>query len=206
MNELFETQKRRVSDLVPSDRNPRKMTANEQRKLQERIGKYGFISIPAITHDNQILSGTQRIKDLMRNGYGDLLIDVRVATRPLTQEEHQEILVIENTHAGEWDMDILASDFASIIALDDFNIGFDDYLKQSEKELHEHIAEPEPEMPIVAKLSEKYTAFVVIVRNEIDETHIAEKLGIERGRCYKSSKVGAMHVIEGSKLIATWKQ
>jgi uncharacterized protein YbjQ (UPF0145 family) len=45
---------------------------------------------------------------------------------------------------------------------------------------------------------------VVICTNEIDENHIAEKLGIERGKCYKSSKIGTMHVVQAGKLIEAW--
>lgn len=63
----------------------------------------------------------------------------------------------------------------------------------------------EPELPIVPKYSEKYTSFVIVCDNEIDENHIAEKLGIAIGKCYKSSSVGPMHIIKSSQLIKTWK-
>ena len=93
MNNVFVTEQRLVSSLIPNARNPRKISVVEQRKLHERISKFGFISIPCITQDNEILSGRQRIMDLMQSGFGELMIDVRVAVRALTDQEKKEILL-----------------------------------------------------------------------------------------------------------------
>lgn len=73
------------------------------------------------------------------------------------------------------------------------------------EQLSEVIEKDEPEMPIVPKFSEKYTSIVILCENEIDENHIFEKLKIETGNCYKSSKVGLMRVINAKRVIELWK-
>ena len=204
MNNVFVTEQRLVSSLIPNARNPRKISVVEQRKLHERISKFGFISIPCITQDNEILSGRQRIMDLMQSGFGELMIDVRVAVRALTDQEKKEILLIENSHAGEWDMELLAQDFNEILKADSFNTGYEDYLKGIAIELDDVVLEPEPELPIVAKMSEHYSSFVIVCTNEIDENHIAEKLGVDKMKCYKSSKIGNTHVVSAKNFIESW--
>ncbi|WP_151088778.1 hypothetical protein [Hymenobacter baengnokdamensis] len=56
--------------------------------------------------------------------------------------------------------------------------------------------EAEPEYPIVAEFSEKYTAFVIVCRNEIDENNVRELLGVDKRQSYKSQEVGQTHVID----------
>lgn len=189
-----------MSDLVPRVDNPRKIKAEEKKKLWERIQKFGMISIPVQAFDGQLLGGKQRCELLMQHGFGDTFIDVRKATRELTEAELKEIMVIENSHAGEWDIEVLRKEFDDFIDLDDFGLMLDEVTE----ELKEAVEQDEPEMPIVAKFSEKYTAFVIVCTNEIDENHVAEKLGIERNQCYKSNKVGISHVVAAKKLIEQW--
>ena len=202
MVELFVTERVRVRDLVPNEKNPRKITAEAKRKLMERLGEFGMIGIPVRDADGSLLSGHQRCAVLMQAGEGDTLLDVRTATQKLTEEQRKRVMLIENGHAGEYDLAVLQSDFGNI-DLDDFGIDFSALEKQVSG-AQDSDAPNEPELPIVAKMSEKYTSFVVVCTNEIDENHVAEKLGIERGKCYKSSKIGSMHVVRAEKLIASW--
>jgi hypothetical protein len=201
INELFVTEKVLVSELIPSIKNPRKIKADEKRKLWERIQKFGLISIPVRDFDNTILGGKQRCELLVQYGFSDLEIDVRTATRKLTEEELREVMIIENSHAGEWDLQKLRDEFDEFLDLDEFGIMMED-LGEAVKDLVEH---DEPEMPIVPKFSEKYSAVVIVCKNELDENHIFEKFEIDRGQCYKSQNVGLMKVIDAKRVIELWK-
>lgn len=201
INELFVTEKVKVHELVPRADNPRKIKADEKRKLWERIKRFGMISIPVRDADGSLLGGKQRCELLVDYGLGDIEIDVRTATRKLTTEELKEVMIIENSHAGEWDMEKLKAEFDDFLNLDEFNILFD----EMEEQLGEVLQEEKPELPIVAKFSEKYSAFVIVCQNEIDENHLAEKLGIDREQCYKSKNIGITHVVGAKKVIERWK-
>jgi hypothetical protein len=201
MNELFRTETVCVRELVPSSKNPRKIKAEEKRKLWQRLEKFGMISIPIRDHDGTLLGGKQRCELMMEFGLGDSMIDVRSATRKLTEEELREVMIIENSHAGEWDLEILKKEFDEFLDLGEFGLMLEESLAEVEKMTAD---QDEPEMPIVAKFSEKYTAFVIVCRNEIDQNHIAEKLGVEVSQCYKSKAVGMTHVVDAKKVMEQW--
>lgn len=202
MNELFKTVRVCVRELVPSSKNPRKIKAEEKRKLWQRLEKFGMISIPVRDYEGTLLGGKQRCELMIEYGLGDTEIDVRSATRKLTEEELREVMLIENSHAGEWDLEILKREFDEYLDLGEFGLMLEESLAEVEKM---NADQDEPEMPIVAKFSEKYTAFVIVCRNEIDQNHIAEKLGVEVSQCYKSKAVGMTHVVDAKKVIELWK-
>ncbi|TDB69100.1 ParB N-terminal domain-containing protein [Arundinibacter roseus] len=200
INELFKTERVAISSLVPHVKNPRKIKASEKQKLWERIQKYGMIGIPVRDADNTLLSGNQRCEILASQGLGDYMIDVRSAVRKLTEEELREVMMIENSHAGEFDMEILKAEFEQYVDLDSFGLSLEE-LAQELTEAGSELAQPEAELPIVAKFSEKYDSIVIICKNEIDMNHLSEKLGLDRTQCYKSSKVGTTHVLDAKQVI-----
>ena len=108
------TEKRRVNDLVELEFNPRKITEEKRQKLIESLEKFNLAEIPAINTDNKVVAGNQRLKALQIAGRGEEMIDVRVPNRKLTDKELKEYALISNTHAGEWDFDILGVEFADV--------------------------------------------------------------------------------------------
>lgn len=116
------TKKVKVKELIELDFNPRKISEEKQKKLQESLSKFNLVEIPAVNFDMKIIGGNQRVKILMLAGRGNDIIDVRYPNRLLTDEEVKEYNLISNSHAGEFDLDILHNSFADI-NLDD--IGFD---------------------------------------------------------------------------------
>ena len=108
------TEKRKVNDLLPLDINPRKISEAKKQQLIKSIEKFNLAEIPAINKDNTIISGHQRIKALQLIGRGEEMIDVRVPNRQLTRKEVKEYNLISNTHAGEWDFEIMEVEFADI--------------------------------------------------------------------------------------------
>jgi len=133
------TEKRKVNDLLPLEINPRKISDAKREQLVKSIEKFNLAEIPAINKDNTIIAGHQRIKALQMIDRGEEIIDVRVPNRQLTKAELKEYNLISNTHAGEWDFEILELEFEEIW---NFDIpGFD--LPTSNNEQVKQVAEKE---------------------------------------------------------------
>lgn len=114
----WSTEKRKVSDLIPYEYNPRKLSDEKKEKLKASLERFNLAEIPAINTDNMIIAGHQRVVVLLEIGRGDELIDVRVPSRTLTEEEFKIYNISSNVPTGEWDVDILNAIFADIDLLE----------------------------------------------------------------------------------------
>lgn len=101
------TEKRKVKDLIPFDRNPRVLSDFQKEKLKQSLEKFNLVEIPVINIDNKILAGHQRVKILSILGRSDEEIDVRIPNRKLTKEEFEEYNLRSNIQNGEWDFEAL---------------------------------------------------------------------------------------------------
>lgn len=110
----WHTEQRKVSDLVPYNYNPRKITAERLERLKKSLDKFNLAEIPAINTDNVIVAGHQRVKVLIALDRGNEIIDVRVPNRTLSEEEYKEYNITSNVSVGYWDVDILEEIFADI--------------------------------------------------------------------------------------------
>lgn len=195
------TQQRKVVDLLPYEYNPRKMTAQQSRKLRESLEKFGLVEIPVINADGVLLAGHQRCKAMVALGRGDDLVDVRIPNRQLTDQEFKEYNVASNAIKGDWVDELLRDHFAEV-DLADFGISLSEM-----EQLHEQASAKAdvPELPIVAKFSEQYSSVVIICTNAIDANHVAEVLKLEQVKSYKSDRVGRTSVINANQFIDAWK-
>ena len=197
----FETVQMRVADLVAYEKNPRKITAAKKKELIDKLEKFGMIGIPVMDYDGMLVSGKQRCMAKVLVGQGDEITDVRRANRKMTDWEFKEVLLIENTHYGEWDAELLQQEFSEFLDEFDFGIDFAALTRQIEETVG---VATTPEMPIVAKYSEKYRAIVIVCPNEIDENHVAEVLRVDTQKSYKSERVGRTSVITAKHFIDAW--
>ena len=124
----WQTEQRKISELVEFSGNPRQMTEKQVQDLTASLKKFDLVEIPAITTNNKILAGHQRLKIMAILGRGDEVIDVRVPDRELTEDEEREYLIRSNRNSGEWDWDLLANGF-DVAELTDW--GFDEGELQS---------------------------------------------------------------------------
>ena len=104
------------------DINPRKISVEKKQKLIESIDKFDLVEIPAVDLDMTIIGGNQRVAALILLNRGDEEIDVRYPNRKLTDKELKEYAIISNTHAGEFDFELLDLEFGDININE---IGFD---------------------------------------------------------------------------------
>lgn len=108
---IWHTEKRKVSDLTPYERNPRRLTDKQAEKLKESLEKFDLVEIPAVDLDGKIIAGHMRVNILRSLGRDQDEIDVRIPNRKLTKEEFKEYNIRSNANTGEWDWDILANEF-----------------------------------------------------------------------------------------------
>ena len=97
-------EKRKIKDLIPYKKNPRKITREEVQHLRTSMQMFGIIDRPFINQDNTIIGGHQRIsilKDLRE-------IEVMVPSRMLTEKEVEELNIRHNKNTGQFDYDMLA--------------------------------------------------------------------------------------------------
>lgn len=117
----WSTQRRKIKDLIPFEKNPRKMDEKQIDDLRKSLDKFDLVEIPVIQPDGKIIAGHQRIKVLSLMGREEEEIEVRVPDRQLTEEEYKEYNLRSNKNVGEWDWDKL-SEFDKTLLLD---VGFD---------------------------------------------------------------------------------
>jgi len=119
----WSNEKRKLSELVPWERNPRQITDKQAKRLEESFEQFGQVEIIAIGPENQIYNGHQRLKVLSQKYGADYEVDVRVASRALTEKEREKLTIfLHKGAAGSFDVDILANNFE----LDDLlDWGFD---------------------------------------------------------------------------------
>ena len=121
---------RKISELVPHAKNPRRLTEEQKQTLTDSLEKFNLVEIPVINTDNTILAGHQRLKVLAALGRGDEEIEVRVPNRELTQPEADEYLLRSNKNTGEWDYDLLKAFDADAL----LSFGFQDYEIKSDRD------------------------------------------------------------------------
>ena len=97
-----------MSDLIPFELNPRKISAEQMDQLKTSLQKFNLAEIPVIDLDNRVCAGHQRLKAMQLLGRGEETIDVRVPNRKLTEEEFREYNLRSNRNTGEWDFKLLA--------------------------------------------------------------------------------------------------
>lgn len=115
MNKLnWKTEQRRVRDLIPSDYNPRERDEKGQTVLEKSMDKFGLVDTPVINLNEQLISGHRRLEYYIERGLLDEMIDVRVPSRMLTEDEVKQYMLLANTHAGKWNLIKLEEEFGDI--------------------------------------------------------------------------------------------
>ena len=103
---------RKLSELVPWPRNPRQIREDQARRLGESLDEFGQVDIIAIGPENEVYNGHQRLNVWAAEHGPDFTVDVRVASRSLSEKEREKLTVfLHRGAAGEWDFDTLANEF-----------------------------------------------------------------------------------------------
>lgn len=209
----WETAKRKVSELIPYQYNPRSLSEDKKQKLMESIDKFNLVEIPVINLDNTLIAGHQRVTVLLLKERGEELIDVRVPNRQLTEEELKEYNIRSNISLGDWVDDILKDSFSDF-DLSSFGLDIDKELDQMlEEEQEQAVFEQKfneipdkPKFPIVARYNEKYSAVIIVAKNITDLTFLQTALALNKEASYKSERIGQTHVLDTKKFQELWEK
>ena len=121
----METIKIKISELKPSEYNPRKISEQELDKLVRSIKKFGFLEPIIVNKDNSIIGGHQRVKAANLIG----MQEVPAIRIDLSENLAKALNLALNKISGEWDEDKLYDLLKDIqereVDLLNF-IGFDD--------------------------------------------------------------------------------
>ena len=100
---------RRLADLVPWENNPKRMTKKQADGLRLSIERFGFAVPLLVSPDGDIYDGHQRqtLMEAIKEYGPNATVDVRVSSRPLTDDERRELVVRLKQNQAGWDFDML---------------------------------------------------------------------------------------------------
>jgi len=102
-------ERRKLSELQPWPRNPRQIKADQAKRLAQSFDEFGQVETIAVGPGNEIYNGHQRLHVLQSQHGKDYEIEVRVASRALSEKEREKLTVfLHKGAAGEWDFDTLS--------------------------------------------------------------------------------------------------
>lgn len=135
-------EQRKVSQLIPWDKNPHVMNDAEKQNLSRSIDKFDYVEVVVINTDNRIIGGHQRTKDFVAKGKLGEVIDVRVPNRKLSEKEFMELAIRLNKNRGHDDEDLLKEFFSAEDLKDwgfndqELNNIFDDLVELEEEDFN----------------------------------------------------------------------
>lgn len=104
----WHTEQRRLGDLKEWAKNPRILSKHDAEHIGKSLEKFGVADPLIINLDGSLIGGHQRKRIL---GDAEMLVDVRIPSRQLTEREAEELAIRLNKNSGDWDWDMLANQF-----------------------------------------------------------------------------------------------
>ena len=155
-----------ISELRDRIGNPRKITTKKKKELQSSMTQFGDFGVIVIDDNNNIISGHQRVEALFATkGKEEKVLCKRLVG--YSESEKRAINIKANTHAGDWDLNKLASWTADLQV--DLGITRNPLDPASEVKLKQMESIP----------YERYDYVMIFCRNELDYNELVRNLGIE---------------------------
>lgn len=123
----------RIQEIKPNPNNPRKISKDEYEKLLKSIKddpKLLNAKPIIIDENNVILGGHQRYKAFLELGIEDVPV---IVMANLSERERKKLLIIDNTHNGEFDFDMLANDNWDLHDLAEWGVNLDFFIPTIEE-------------------------------------------------------------------------
>ena len=166
MEKRIETCKMKAGDLKTEFGNPRKISKDKLKELKQSIEMFGDFGVFLIDEHNNVIGGNQRLKAIIDLYGEECEIDCKRLIGYSTAEL-RAINIKDNTHAGEWDLDLLA-DWTADLNLD-LGLDLNDTKKTEERKIDE--------MELIHY--EKYDYVLIVCRDELSYNSLVRALGIE---------------------------
>jgi hypothetical protein len=154
-----------VKDIKTGFGNPRKIDKKKLKELEKSLDDFGDFGLFLIDEHDNVIAGNQRLS-ILKNRDPEITVTCKRLTG-YTEAELRAINIKDNTHSGEWDLDLLA-DWTADLNMD---LGIDPKKEKNPDE--KSIKEMEPIR------FEKYNYVVIACNNEIDYNELVRNLGIE---------------------------
>lgn len=168
MEKRIETVEMKVSDLKRGFGNPRKITKKKREELKQSLETFGDFGLILIDENDNLIAGNQRVDVLNEIDPNTIVLCKRLIG--YTESELKAINIKDNTHAGEWDLDILAEWNADIIV----DLGLDMEGEKKEKDPSQREIN---EMELIHY--EKYDYVLIACKDELSYNSLVRILGIE---------------------------
>ena len=114
-----------ISQIKPNPNNPRKINKEDFEKLVKSIEQDPelLVAKPIIIDENNvILGGHQRYRACIQLGIQEVPV---IQMSNLNDKQKKKLLIIDNTHYGEFDMDALANGDWQLEDLSDWSVNID---------------------------------------------------------------------------------
>ena len=154
----------KAKDIHTGFGNPRKIQKKEKEKLKRSIETFGDFGVFVIDENDDVIAGNQRLSVVM-----DIDPDTILDCKRLigyTEAEKRAINIKANTHAGEWDLEMLSAWTA------DLNIDLGITPKEVPPDKRKI-----KDMELIRY--EKYDYVMIVCRNEVDYLNLTRILGID---------------------------
>ncbi len=155
----------KACDIKTGFGNPRKITKKKREELERSLETFGDFGIFIIDEEDNVIAGNQRLEIIKAKNPDTILYCKKLYG--YTESELKAINIKDNTHAGDWDLDLLADWTADLT----ISLGLDEQTKKSMEE------RSIPEMELIHY--EKYDYVMIVCRNELDYNDLVRRLGIE---------------------------
>lgn len=161
----IETVEMRAGDVKTGFGNPRKITKKKKDELRLSLETFGDFGSFIIDEEDNVIAGNMRLSVIKEMDPDTVILCKRLIG--YTEAELRAINIKDNTHSGDWDVDLLA-DWTADLTID---LGLENVTK---KEMEERSI---PEMELIHY--EKYDYVMIVCRNELDYNDLVRRLGIE---------------------------
>ena len=136
----WKTVKKRLSELKPLENNPRKISNENLERLGRDMENLGNFRPLVCDTDLTVLAGNQRYKKLLEKYGGGYEVEVSIPEKQLTEKQKKDVVILDNKHRGEDDIDVLMSEYKDTLE----GLGFDDLIPEPVLEVKEdNYEEPE---------------------------------------------------------------
>lgn len=183
---------RKLKSLKKTRKNPRKISKAQKLRLEKSLEEFPEmlkVSSIVVDEDNEVLIGNQRVQALIDIGKEELEVMV---VSGFTEEQKSELMLKDNSHYGEFDMDAL---FDAYNESDIINAGLSYKPIDEVVEDSFFVSNDEAKMPIVPEFDEKHDCVVIVSDNETDTSFILNFLGITKMKARKKEETGKGYII-----------
>jgi len=136
-----------ISELSKLKGNPRTISKEQVEFLEKDINDLGLFRPLIINSENVVIGGNQRLLYLKKKKVKQ--VEASYPNRKLTESEQKRIVLLDNIHRGDFDLDVLVEDFSEILNEFEFDIELPQDIDYSEK--NKEIEEDELEEDRVVK-------------------------------------------------------